>query len=105
MQASAPSLDPQFVAAFRAGTLTPAEAEAVVPDGDRAAFIFLLLQLSSTLGAAAPAGGPHTPSGSLPPYAKDGAAPRRKKRGGRDGHPPPAAAAGPVGPLAVAARL
>ena len=86
MMAPAPSLDPQFVAAFRAGTLTSAQAEAAVPDGDRAAFIFLLLQLSSRVGAAAPAGGAHTPSGALPPYAK-AAAPRRKKRGARAGHP------------------
>lgn len=87
MTALAPSLDPQFVAAFRAGTLTPAQAEAAVPDGDRAAFIFLLLRLSTTVGAAAPAGGAHTPSGSLPAYAKGKAEPRRKKRGARNGHP------------------
>src|SRR5579864_8089877 len=87
MRASAPSLDPQFVAAFRAGTLTAALAEAAVPNGDRAAFIFLLLQLSATVGSAAPAGGAHTPSGSVPPYAKPKAGPPKKKRGARDGHP------------------
>lgn len=77
------------MAAFRAGTLTPAQAEAAVPSGDRAAFIFLLLQLSTTVGAStpAPAGGAHTPSATLPPYAKGQAKPRRKKRGARPGHP------------------
>jgi transposase len=85
MTALAPSLDPAFVAAFRSGTLTPAQAEAAVPAGDRAAFIFLLLQLSTTLGG--PAAGPHTPSGVVPPYAKPAAGPRRKPRGGQPGHP------------------
>jgi transposase len=87
MTALAPALDPQFVAAFRAGALTPALAEAAVPDGDRAAFIFLLLELSATVGAGSQAAGAHTPSGSLPPYAKPKAGPRKKKRGARDGHP------------------
>ena len=88
MTASAPSLDPQFVAAFRAGTLTPAQADAALPT-DRAAALFLLLQLSSAVAARppAPAGGPHTPPGSLPPYAKGAARPRRKRRGARAGHP------------------
>lgn len=88
MTASAPALDPQFMAAFRSGTLTPAQAEAAVPE-DRAAVIFLLLHLSAAVAdqAAAPAGGAHTPSGSLPPYAKAKAGNRRKKRGARDGHP------------------
>ena len=89
MTASTPTLDPQFVAAFRAGTLTPAQAEAAVPHGDRAAFIFLLLQLSTTVGfdTPAPASGAHAPSGSLPPYAKGQAKARRKKRGAQPGHP------------------
>jgi transposase len=88
MTASAPTLDPQFVTAFRAGTLTRAQAEAALPD-DRAAVIFLVLQLSVAVAekAAVPAGGAHTPSGSLPPYSKGKAGPRRKKRGARDGHP------------------
>jgi transposase len=89
MTASAPTLDPRFVAAFRAGTLTRDQAEAAVPDGDRAAVIFLLLRLSAAVAdqAAAPAGGAHAPSGSLPPYAKGTAGSRRKKRGARPGHP------------------
>jgi transposase len=47
----------------------------------------LLLQLSATVGATAQVGGAHTPSGSLPPYAKPAAGSRKKKRGARDGHP------------------
>lgn len=86
MTATAPSLDPEFVAAFRGGTLTQAQAEAMLPR-DRAAAIFLLLQLSAVVaGGAAPASGAHTPSGSLPPYAKPKAKPRRKTRGGQNGH-------------------
>src|SRR4051794_17676245 len=88
MAASAPSLDPQFVAAFRAGTLTRDQADAVLPT-DRAAALFLLLRLSAAVAdrSPAPAGGPHTPPGSLPPYAKPTAGNRRRKRGARDGHP------------------
>ena len=86
MTATAPSLDPKFVAAFRAGTLTQAQADASLPR-DRAAVIFLLLQLSAAVaGGSAPASGAHTPSGSLPPYAKAKAGKRRKKPGGQNGH-------------------
>jgi transposase len=80
----APILDASFVAAFRAGTLTPEQAEAFLPH-DRAATIFFLLQLSTALGSSA--GGAHTPSGTVPPYAKPSAPPRRKKRGAVPGHP------------------
>ena len=86
MTPAVPVLDPTFVAAFRSGTLTPAHADAALPQ-DRAAAIFFLLQLSLTLGSPAPAGGAHTPSGAVPPYAKPSATPRRKKRGARPGHP------------------
>ncbi len=88
MTAMPSTLDPAFVAAFRAGTLTQAQAEATLPQ-DRAAVIFLLLQLSTAVagGSGPPASGAHTPSGSLPPYAKPKAGPRRKKRGGQKGHP------------------
>ena len=79
----APTLDPTFVTAFRGGTLTSAQVEAALPV-DRAAVIFLLLQLSAAV--AAPVGGAHQPSGSIPPYAKSSAPPRRKKRGARPGH-------------------
>ena len=81
----APILDTAFVAAFRSGTLTPDQAEAVLPR-DRATAIFFLLQLSSTLGSPTPASGAHQPSGSIPPYAKPSAPPRRKKRGAQPGH-------------------
>jgi transposase len=86
--AAFPKLDAKFIAAFHAGTLTPAQAESAVPSGDRAAFIFLLLQLSATVGTGAdsPARGAHTPSGSLPPYAKPKVGPRRQKRGAQNGH-------------------
>ncbi len=81
-----PVLDPTFVAAFRSGTLTPEQAEAILPR-DRVAAIFFLLQLSSTLGSPTPAGGAHTPSGTVPPYAQPAAPPRRQKRGAVIGHP------------------
>jgi transposase len=79
-------LDPTFVAAFRSGTLTPEQADDVLPR-DRAASIFFLLQLSTALGSPVPASGAHTPSGAVPPYAKPSATPRRKKRGATVGHP------------------
>jgi transposase len=85
---SLPALDPAFVRAFRAGTLTPEQLEAVVPR-DRSATIFLLLQLSDAIaaGTTSPASGPHTPSGSVPPYAKPTPPKRRrKKRGAQPGH-------------------
>src|SRR3954471_13611084 len=86
MTPAAPILDPPFRAAFRSGTLTPDRAEAALPR-DRASAIFFLLQLSLTVGSPAPAGGAHTPSGTVPPYAKPSATPRRKKRGAAFGHP------------------
>lgn len=88
MMATVPSLDSTFLAAFRAGTLTPAQADATLPR-DRAAVIFLLLQLSAAMagGSTTPDQGAHTPSGSLPPYAKPKSGQRRKKRGGQNGHP------------------
>lgn len=84
----APTLDPAFVAAFRAGTLTQAQVETALPR-DRAAVIFLLLQLSTTLASRAdtPASTAHQPSGSVPPYTKPAAPTRRNKRGARPGHP------------------
>src|SRR5262245_36900617 len=87
MTAATLALDPTFVTAFRAGTLTEAQAEAALP-ADRAAAIFLLLQLSAAIADTPPpaAGGPHTPPGSVPPYAKPKAPPRRRERGGQDGH-------------------
>lgn len=83
-----PSLDGAFVAAFRSGTLTAAQVEAVLPR-DRPAVIFLLLQLSAAVAdkANSPASTAHQPSGSIPPYSKPPAPPRRKKRGAQIGHP------------------
>jgi transposase len=87
MTTVAPTLDPAFVAAFRSGNLTRAQAEAAVPR-DHSAVIFLMLQLSALMAGTAgvPASGAHTPSGSLPPYAKPAAAPRKKRRGAQNGH-------------------
>jgi len=85
MTAVAPTPDPTFVTAFRGGTLTSAQVEAALPV-DRAAVIFLILQLSAAIAGSAPVGGAHQPSGSLPPYAKPSAPPRRKKRGAQLGH-------------------
>lgn len=84
---SAPTLDPEFAKAFRAGTLTPEQIDAALPQ-DRSATIFLLLQLSALVAtdSSRPATGPHTPSGSIPPYAKPSAPTRRKKRGAQPGH-------------------
>lgn len=86
--ATAVTLDPSFVAAFRAGTLTAAQVEAIVPD-DRAAIIFLLLQLSHAVAGREqqPASTAHQPSSATPPYAKPAAKPRRKRRGAQPGHP------------------
>jgi transposase len=86
MTAVAANLDPSFVNAFRAGTLTRKQAEAALPS-DRGAVIFLLLQLSAAMaGPTTPASGAHTPSGAVPPYAKPSAKTRRQKRGGQNGH-------------------
>src|SRR5215470_19276592 len=87
MANEAPTLDPAFVQAFRAGTPTRTQAEAVIPR-DHSAVVFMLLQLSAAVagGTGAPAGGAHAPPGSVPPYAKQPAPPRGKKRGATNGH-------------------
>lgn len=87
MTSAAPILDPEFLAAFLAGTLTMTQVEAAVPR-DRAAIIFLLLQLSTTLAhrSDSPISTAHQPSASIPPYAKPAAPTRRKKRGAKHGH-------------------
>jgi transposase len=84
MNSAAPVLDPAFVCAFRAGTVTQSQLDAILPT-DRAATIFLLLQLSGLL--AGPASTAHQPPGVVPPYAKPTAPTRRKKRGAQKGHP------------------
>lgn len=78
-------LDAAFLAAFRAGTLTEEQAE-VAAGRDPLAFKFLLLQLSAAI-ADTTQPGPHTPSGSLPPYAKPATKPRPAQVGAKPGHP------------------
>src|SRR4051794_6151196 len=87
MTSAASTLDPAFVNAFRAGTLTQAQAEAAMPL-DHLAATFFLLQLSAAMAGKpdAPAGGAHTPSGSVPPYAKPTSKRCKKKPGGQFGH-------------------
>jgi hypothetical protein len=80
MTAAAPSLDAKFVAAFRSGTLTQEQTKVAVPSGDRAAFIFLLLQLSAVL-----AGGVARPAVPTPHPGRDRRTPsRRPSCGGRN---------------------
>ena len=87
MTFAAPTIDPAFANAFRAGTLTQAQAQAAMPR-DHLAAIFFLLQLSAAMAGQpnAPAAGAHTPSGSIPPYAKPVSKRRKKKPGGQLGH-------------------
>ena len=87
MTPAAPTLDLAFVNAFRAGTLTQAQAEAAMPR-DHLAATFFLLQLSVAMAGKTdtPAAGAHTPSGSIPPYAKPTSKRRKKKPGGQVGH-------------------
>jgi transposase len=88
MSATVSTLDPAFIAAFRSGVVSVEQLESIVP-ADRAAVIFLLLQLSVAVAGVAerPASTAHQPSGVVPPYAKPPAASRRKMPGARDGHP------------------
>lgn len=89
MESSTTTLDPAFLAAFRSGSLTASQVESALPK-DRGAVIFLILQLSTVLiaGTSTPASGAHTPSGSVPPYAKPKNQSRgKKKRGAQAGHP------------------
>src|SRR5436190_403932 len=82
-------LDPSFVAAFRSGTLTGEQAAAFA--GQHPGVIqFQMMQLSAAVADGAAAGaGPHTPSGSIPPYQKPAADPRKRrgKPGAKPGHP------------------
>lgn len=80
------ALDPAFLAAFRAGTLTEDQADLFL-NRDPLEVRFLLLQLSAAVAGAGPSG-PHTPSGSVPPYLKPSAAKSRPaKVGAKPGHP------------------
>jgi transposase len=88
MESSTATFDPAFLAAFRTGSLTPSQVEAVLPR-DRGAVIFLLLPLSARRAAEAgtPASGAHTPSGSRPPYSEPKTSSRGKtKPGAQKGH-------------------
>jgi hypothetical protein len=83
------TLDPAFASAFRAGTMTQAQAEVARPR-DHLAATFFLLQLSSVIAdkADTSSGGAHTPSGSIPPYAKQASKRRTlESAGGQPGHP------------------
>ena len=88
MESSTATFDPAFLAAFRTGSLTSSQVEAVLPQ-DRGAVLFLFLQLRARLAAetGTPASGAHTPSGSLPPYSKPKTSSRGKKKpGAQKGH-------------------
>jgi transposase len=77
-------LDADFLQAFRAGTLSEDQADFFL-NRDPLEARWLLLQLSLAIaGTATP--GPHTPSGSLPPYAKPTTQARSQRVGGQPGH-------------------
>jgi transposase len=76
------SLDPNFVRAFRNGTLS---------DGQAAAFVsrepaIVQLQLLELSAAIAHKTSPHAPSSTLAPFEKPTPRKRRRKRGAKPGH-------------------
>ena len=77
-------LEPDFLAAFRSGTLTESQAFEFARR-DPIELKFLLLQLSAAV--AGPATGPHTPPSVIPPYAKPAGKARKKTPGAKPGHP------------------
>jgi transposase len=79
------TLDADFLVAFRSGTLTEDQAR-LFAHLDPLEARFLLLQLSAAIADVATATGPHTPSGSLPPYAKPTSNGRKKPVGAKPGH-------------------
>ncbi len=85
---SSPVLDAGFLSAFRSGKLTEQQADEFARR-DPLELRFLLMQLSRIMAAGTAPVGTHTPSGSIPPYAKPNAEPRKnkKKRGAKPGHP------------------
>lgn len=89
MNAVAPPLDADFIAAFRSGKLTAAQAEQFL-NQDRAAVLFQFLELSAAVAStASPASGPHAPPSTIPLYDKPQAKTKTKpakKRGGQLGH-------------------
>ena len=83
-------LDPAFVAALRQGQHTATEAAAFAAQ-DSGVIPFQMMQLNEVFreATALSKSGPHTPSGSVPPYEKPGpdSKKRLKKKGGKPGHP------------------
>jgi transposase len=77
------ALDPVFLAAFRSGTLTEAQADLFLKR-DPLAVRFLLLQLSAAI--AGNAAGPHAPPSAVPTYAKPPGKTRKKTPGAKPGH-------------------
>jgi transposase len=75
-------LDPEFLHAFRTGTLTEAQAKQFL-DRDPIETRFLLLQLSAAIAAKRT---PHAPPSSTPPFAKKPPKKRRGKPGAKPGH-------------------
>jgi hypothetical protein len=77
------ALEPAFLAAFRSGTLTEAQADAFAR-GNSLELKFLLLQLSTAV--AGNATGPHAPPSAVPVYAKPPGKSRKKTPGAKPGH-------------------
>jgi transposase len=75
-------LDPEFVRAFRAGTLSEEQAAQFL-DRDPIEARFLLLELSAAVAAKR---SPHAPSSTLAPFEKPPPARRRGTPGAKDGH-------------------
>jgi transposase len=75
-------LDPEFLHAFRSGTLTEAQAQQFL-DRDPVETRFLLLQLSAAIAAKRT---PHAPPSSTPPFERPPPKKRRGKPGGKPGH-------------------
>ena len=76
-------LDPAFVRAFRAGTLTEAQAQTFA-EQDPLVIKFQMLELAGLVAAKK---SPHAPPGSQAPFEKsEPKNKRRKKRGARKGH-------------------
>jgi len=80
-------IDSQFVDRFLAGDATEAETRQLV-SGDPEITTFTLLAIQQRI-ATKQAGGPNTPSATIPPYAKAEPKPAKgkRKRGGQNGHP------------------
>ena len=77
------ALEPAFLAAFRTGTLSEAQADEFTRR-DPIELRFLLLQLSAAIAGTAT--GPHTPPSVIPTYAKPTGKARKKTPGAKPGH-------------------